>query len=79
MFVGFIRDLTEITKQENLAVGIVQASIDPVLGINEKGIIQFVNQAAVKQFGSTEEEFVGSSINPIVDKQHDSCLLNYLK
>jgi PAS domain S-box-containing protein len=83
IFVGFVRDLTEIKKKENLAIGIVAASIDPVIGIDEKGIVQFVNDATVKQFGYTEEELVGNSINCIVGSkhtaEHDSYLENYLK
>ena len=83
MFVGFIRDLTEIKKKESLAIGIVAASIDPVIGIDEKGIVQFVNDATVNQFGYTEEELVGNSINCIVGSKHtdeqDSYLENYLK
>lgn len=83
MWVGFIRDLSEIKKKENLAVGIVKASLDPVFGISEKGIIQFVNSAAVQQFGFTEKEFVGSNISCIVAGQHaakhDSYLANYIK
>jgi len=84
VFVGFIRDLTELKNHEKLSAGIVKASIDPVFGIDENGIIkQFVHLAAVEQFGFTAEEFVGGSINRVVGAKHadkhDSYLSNYLK
>jgi PAS domain S-box-containing protein len=53
--------LTELKNHEKLYTGIVEASLDPVFGINEKGIIQFVNNAAVKQFGYSEVELLGGA------------------
>jgi PAS domain S-box-containing protein len=83
VFVGFVRDLTDLKKQQNLATGIVAASLDPVFGIDEKGIIEFVNGAALADFGYKEVELLGNSINMIVGAEHsgnhDSYLANYLK
>ena len=66
MFVGFLRDLTEIKKRERLSSGIIEAAFDPMFTINSKGIIQFVNEAATKEFGFTKEEFIGNNISCIV-------------
>jgi PAS domain S-box-containing protein len=83
MFVGFVRDMTEIRKKERLSTGIVQASLDPVFGIDERGIVQFVNDAAVEEFGYSHEEFIGESISKIVGKEHaekhDSYIRAYLE
>ena len=83
MFVGFLRDLTEIKKRERLSSGIIEAAFDPMFTINSKGIIQFVNEAATKEFGFTKEEFIGNNISCIVGSEHapnhDKYIARYLE
>lgn len=83
MFVGFLRDLTEIKKRERLSSGIIQAAFDPMFTIDSKGIIQFVNDAALKEFGFTKEEFIGNNISCIVGSEHapnhDKYIARYLE
>ena len=77
------RSTSEFQLRESMMIAIVEAALDPLLQINENGIIQMVNQAAVRQFGYTREEFLGSNISMIVGgghaKHHDRYLRQYLK
>lgn len=65
-FVGFVRDITAeknalnaVKAEQNLLSKILDASFDSLLVINEKGILQMVNEAATKTFGWTKTEFIG--------------------
>lgn len=62
---------------------ILNASFDPVFSIDEEGTILMVNEAAVRAFGWTSAEFVGSNISMICGgghaAQHDQYLRNYLE
>ena len=83
MFVGFLRDLTEIKRRERLSSGIIAAAFDPMFTINEKGIIEFANDAAVKEFGFKMDEFLGHNISMIVGSEHapnhDKYIARYLE
>ena len=89
-FCGFVRDLTsqkqaeqELQRRQALVVGMLDASVDPVLQIDECGIIQLVNEAAVRQFGYQKDEFLGKNISMIVGgghaPNHDEYLRRYLE
>ena len=60
-----------------------EAEFDSLFVINEEGIIEMVNEAATKEFGWTQEEFIGSNISMICGgghaPKHDQYLKNYLK
>lgn len=89
-FCGFIKDLT-ITKQHEVAIqerqalmqGMINASFDSMLEIDQDGVIQIVNDAACHMFGYTREEFVGSNISIICGEghaeKHGSYLRRYLE
>eukprot|EP00804_Cyclotella_cryptica_P022784 CCRYP_005004-RA/>CCRYP_005004-RA protein AED:0.03 eAED:0.03 QI:363/1/1/1/0.26/0.18/16/9071/831 len=88
-FVGFVRDVTlqkealkAVKEEQNLISKILDASFDSLLVINEKGIIQRVNEAAIRTFGWTREEFIGTNINiimpPLHAAKHDSYIQKYL-
>jgi PAS domain S-box-containing protein len=90
MFCGFILDLTEqkrlifkIKQERNLVQSILNASLDPLFQVNEKGIIQMVNKAATTQFGWTQDEFIGNNISMIVGREHadkhDAYMERYLR
>jgi PAS domain-containing protein len=55
-----------LEQEQNLVAGIVDAALDPLFQINEKGVIKMVNKATTTQFGWTREEFIGSNISMIV-------------
>jgi len=62
----------------------LDSSFDSMFAINETGIIQTVNQAAVREFGfASEEELVGKNISIIVGgnhaQSHDKYLANFSK
>jgi len=89
MICGFIRDLTsekqiqlELEEQHKLMLKIMDASFHALFVINEKGIIQMVNEPSVKVMGWTKEEFIGQNIKMIMPqehaKQHDDYLKRYL-
>ena len=89
-FCGFIKDLTiikqheaEIQERQDLMQAMINASLDSMLEIDEKGIIRVVNDSACNMFGYTREEFLGSNVSMICggghDKHHQSYMEQYLK
>ncbi|KAL3776856.1 hypothetical protein ACHAW5_009014 [Stephanodiscus triporus] len=62
---------------------ILDASFDALFVINDRGIIQKVNEASVRVFGWTVDELVGKNINIIMPEErarmHDSYLENYAR
>ena len=88
-FVGFVRDITAekeaisaVKAEQDLLSKILDASFDSLLVINEKGIVQMVNEAAIKTFGWSKKEFLGRNINmimpPLHAAKHDSYLEKYI-
>ncbi len=68
---------------EGLMKAVIESTVDGIITINHKGIIQFVNDSTTKLFGYDKEELVGNSINmllpsDVLPKQHDQYLANYL-
>lgn len=61
---------------------ILESSVDSIITINEKGIIQSVNLATVKLFGFSKDELVGNNVSVLMPnphaKRHNSYLNNYL-
>jgi PAS domain S-box-containing protein len=55
---GIIRNLSAEEKQSEKIMAILQSAIDPVVQINEQGIIQFVNSACCKVFKYQQSEMV---------------------
>lgn len=70
LFCGFVRDITDIKRKQSLSTGIIAASLDPMLVIDAKGIIQMSNIVATNEFGWSEEEFLGSDIRMIAGLEH---------
>lgn len=89
MFVGTIRDITEQKKlqtqvSENIYLTTIMNTIlDGIIIIDEHGIVQSFNPAAVKMFGYDQKEVLGQNIKMLVPKEHavhhDDYLANYLK
>eukprot|EP00978_Attheya_sp_CCMP212_P018869 scaffold52139_cov53-Attheya_sp.AAC.1 len=90
LFCGFVRDLSlvkhgeeKVRQKESLTVAMIDASFDAMLQIEEHGIIEMVNQAAIDQFGWSYEEFIGHNISMICSVehavQHDRYLRRYLE
>jgi PAS domain S-box-containing protein len=82
-FCGFVRDLSQINQQKDIATGLINASLDPMFLIDTRGLIVMVNQAACTHFGWDKDEFLNSNIKMIVGgdhaKSHDFYMQNYHK
>ena len=85
LFCGFIRDVTvekqallEIVESKKYMETILDASFDALFVINDRGIIQKVNEASVRVFGWTVEELVGRNINMIMHEDHARLHDSYL-
>jgi len=90
LFVSYMSDLSQIRQheeelefREREAQSFIDASFDPMIQIDETGIIQVVNESAVQLFGWSREEFVGSNVSMICGgehaAQHDGYLRRYLQ
>jgi PAS domain S-box-containing protein len=89
-FCGFIKDLTLIKKHEAelqerqaLNQAMINSSFDPMLEIDEAGIIKVVNDSACAMFGYTRDEFLGSNISMICGDghaaKHEAYMRRYLE
>ncbi|KAG7341484.1 signal transduction histidine kinase [Nitzschia inconspicua] len=85
-FCGYLRDLTqqyqheaEIKEKEELAQAMVNSSFDPMLEINEEGIITMVNDAILCTFGYTREEMLGSNVSIICGDDHGAHHDEYMR
>ena len=62
---------------------ILDASLDAIITIDERGIIDSVNPATVRLFGYTVAEMVGSNVKILTpsphQEMHDTYLANYLR
>ena len=90
IFAGFIKDLSHQKEQERqlryrerVTQAAVDSSFDPMISINESGIIVSCNKAAINLFGYPRESFVGANISLICgdghSKHHDEYIQRYLK
>lgn len=76
--------LNRINSGGSLERAMLDSSFDSMFAINESGIIQKVNQAAVREFGfASEAELLGKNISIIVGgkhaRHHDKYLANFSK
>jgi PAS domain S-box-containing protein len=85
-FCGYMRDLTlqekheaEIKEKEELAQAMINSSFDPMLEINEEGIITMVNDAALCTFGYSREELLGSNVSIICGDDHGAHHDEYMR
>ena len=68
------------TNVMRIQEAMLEASFDAQFAVNQEGIIRYVNEAAVKQFGySSKEALVGHNINIIVGGGHASFHDGYLQ
>lgn len=62
---------------------ILESSVDSIITINERGLIQSVNIATSKLFGYGKEELIGQNVSVLMPnphaKNHDKYLSNYLE
>jgi PAS domain S-box-containing protein len=84
-FCGFVKDLSTLKQHEaalqegqDLAQAMINASLDPMLEIDQTGCIRIVNNAACSMFGYSREEFLGSNIDMICGGGHQEHHAGYL-
>ena len=72
-----------MSKSEKKFRRILETAIDPIISIDEKGIILLCNPAAENEFGYSTVEMVGQNIKMLMPspyrEEHDTYLANYLK
>lgn len=84
------RDLSELraAQQEARAAqqrtgAVLETAVNAILTINERGIIETANSAAVRLFGYAEAEMVGQNVSMLMPQpfrgQHDQYLSSYLQ
>jgi PAS domain S-box-containing protein len=81
--VNFKQAQALISKSENKFRRILETAIDPVISIDEKGIILLCNPAAENEFGYSSVEMVGQNIKMLMPspykEEHDTYLANYMR
>lgn len=74
---------TEIEHKDNLCQAMINASFDPMFGIDQRGKIIVVNDSACQMFGYSREEFVDQNIKIICNERdavnHDRHLRRYVR
>ena len=80
MFVGAAkRRKLEKQSEENRLRAIIDNVVDGIITIDEHGVIESVNHAAVEIFGYTPEEMIGKNVSMLMPEPHRSRHDNYIK
>lgn len=79
IFTGILRDLSVEEAEHERMVAILMSSIDPVVQINEEGVIQFVNPACSKAFQYDSDELYGQKINLLMPEPHSLLHDSYMR
>ncbi len=72
----------ELRNSESRTRSILEATVDAIITIDDRGIIETFNSAAEKLFGYTADEMIGKNINQLMPApyadEHDGYLRKYL-
>ncbi|MBI4028676.1 MAG: CHASE domain-containing protein [Verrucomicrobia bacterium] len=73
----------EARDSANRVRAIVDTAVDGIITINEKGIVETFNPAAVRLFGWSAEDVIGRNVNMLMPKpyhdEHDGYLKRYIE
>jgi PAS domain S-box-containing protein len=82
-FTKVVRDLTERRRSEELLRSVLGSVLDAIITIDERGVIDSVNQAAERLFGYPVTELVGQNIKLLMPEPYrsesDEKIAEYLK
>jgi len=74
---------SEIELKDNICQAMINASFDSMFGIDQRGKIIVVNEAACHAFGYTQEEFLDKNISMVCNEHdginHDKYLHHYIR
>ena len=72
LFVGFLRNITELKRAEEKFRGLLEAAPDAMIIANEKGEIVLINQQTETLFGYTRNELVGKPVELLIPVDYRS-------
>jgi PAS domain S-box-containing protein len=78
-FCGFVRDISQLNQQMDITNGLIDATLDPMVLVDSRGLIMMVNQAAVTHFGWDRVEFLNSNTKMIVGGDHTRYHDSYIR
>ena len=89
VFTGIARDITNLRtamsrleESEGRTRAILDAAVDAILTIDEKGTVESMNPSAERLFGYSREEVMGHNVKMLMpspyQQEHDGYLINYL-
>ena len=74
--------LEKAEQREAMLAAILRTAVDPIIMINERGIIESANSATEDVFGYSLEELIGQNVKILMPspyrENHDRYLINYL-
>ena len=81
-----LQDLTRQEEVENIRrrlSAVLETAVDPIITIDERGVIDWINPATAHVFGFTEAELIGKNVRLLMPRpyrsEHDEYLRNYLR
>ncbi len=88
IYTGIVHDISQQKKaeqqqreSENKINSIIQAAVDGIITINDRGIMEMINPSAARLFGYQEEELLGKNISVLMPEpdhsRHDGYIDNY--